>query len=196
LSIIKRFKVLCTTTLVTNYENERRAQHDALTGLLNRAGLACLYPPGAHIAGLAYTLFCIDLDGFKAVNDTYGHHIGDLLLQAVALRLRSCVKARDCVTRLGGDEFLILAHDLNAAEGAAFADRLIRHITDEPFVFAEGYPIHIGTSVGFACGPEDGDTIEGLTRKADDALYVAKQAGKSTFRRCAPVERPYFAKVS
>lgn len=157
-----------------------QVHHDALTALPNRtrfvqhldAALAEVQRPTDST-----TVLMLDLDGFKDVNDTYGHHFGDLLLVEVAQRLRRAVRPGDTVTRLSGDEFAILLTD---ARGEEVADRVITEIT-QPF-HLESMELDIGVSIGIATA-DDGDDSSTLLRKADTAMYVAKQQrlGRSRF---------------
>lgn len=123
----------------------------------------------------------LDLDGFKAVNDTYGHEIGDWLLKTVAQRLRHTMRASDLIARLGGDEFVIvLSHvkdDINISE---IAEKIIQEI-NEPFIH-EDKNIHVGTSIGInVCESLECSNGDDLVRKADEAMYLAKKSGKNRF---------------
>jgi diguanylate cyclase (GGDEF)-like protein len=161
------------------------ARHDALTDLPNRVlfmekmdeSLARL-----AAAGTRFSVFIFDLDLFKAVNDSLGHPIGDLLLKSVAARLGELVSEPDTVGRLGGDEFAILQavkHDARI-EAAALAHRLITAI-GTPYEI-EGHPVVIGISLGIAVAPEDGTESSALLKHADLALYRAKSDGRNCFR--------------
>src|SRR5205823_1592011 len=116
----------------------------------------------------------LDLDGFKEVNDTLGHHTGDLLLQAVGIRLGGTLRASDTVARLGGDEFAVLLPGDDAA-GAAAAGAKIRAALEQPFV-VDGHHLAVSASIGIAQYPEHGDDAGTLLRHADVAMYVAKRA--------------------
>ena len=160
------------------------AHHDALTDLPNRV----LFHERmeAAFARLAryqepVTVHCIDLDRFKAVNDTLGHPIGDALLKTVAERLLSCVRSTDLIARLGGDEFGILQL---ASEEALDAEVLARRVLDvlsAPYEL-DGQQVVIGASIGVAIAPQDGDTPDQLLKNADLALYRAKADGRGTHR--------------
>ena len=158
------------------------ARHDALTQLPNRVQfleeMAAAEPGlarGEHIAVL-----CIDLDHFKAVNDTLGHSLGDKLLQQVSARLWGATRENDLLARLGGDEFALLLRGVdNPAEAAAIAERIVKAMAN-PFTI-DGHQLVIGTSVGIAMAPQDGETSEILMKNADLALYKAKNEGRSTF---------------
>jgi diguanylate cyclase (GGDEF)-like protein len=164
------------------------AQHDALTDLPNRAllkerlerALAITRGQGANLAVLM-----LDLDRFKEVNDTLGHPAGDALLQAVAARLRGCVRETAFIARLGGDEFAVIEYVTNpASEAAALAEK-IRVALGEPFDLG-GHQVTTGTSVGIAIAPADGDNSEKILKSADLALYSAKNGGRGTFRFFEP----------
>jgi diguanylate cyclase (GGDEF)-like protein/PAS domain S-box-containing protein len=157
----------------------RLAFFDSLTGLPNRR----MFMEQADIAindasAGGKTLFAcyLDLDGFKNVNDSLGHHVGDSLLAEVALRLEGCIGAQDFVGRIGGDEFALLLPHATALS-ARLMGRLIIDKFDAPF-FVEGHDIRISTSIGVSVFPQDGVNVADLLRKADMALYRAKESGK------------------
>jgi diguanylate cyclase (GGDEF)-like protein len=128
---------------------------------------------------------CIDLDNFKLVNDTLGHPIGDRLLQDVAERIERVIRQRDTAARLGGDEFAVLVPEMKSPqELAVLAQRLI-DVVNEPYI-VEGHLVTVGTTIGIAVAPTDGEDADRLLRNADLALYRAKAAGKSTFRFFEP----------
>jgi diguanylate cyclase (GGDEF)-like protein len=168
------------------------ARHDKLTDLPNRAlfGERLAEAVAALDHGSSFSLLIVDLDRFKAVNDTYGHPIGDALLRAVGRRLLACshdgdTVARDTVARLGGDEFAIVAAGLGSAQDAEqFAGRIIRTLA-EPFAI-EGYRLEIGASVGIAIATQTGCEADGLLRDADMALCSAKKAGRSSYALFTP----------
>ena len=164
------------------------AQHDALTDLPNRAllrerlerALAITRGQGTNLAVLM-----LDLDRFKEVNDTLGHPAGDTLLQAVAGRLRECVRETAFIARLGGDEFAVIEYVTNpGAEAAALAER-IRIALGEPFDLGD-HQVTTGTSIGIAIAPGDGNDSEKILKSADLALYSAKNGGRGTFRFFEP----------
>lgn len=160
------------------------AETDVLTGLPNRRALmarmekALLHiPPGTTCA-----VFMMDLDGFKAVNDTHGHHVGDELLKAVGRRLTSTLRGRDFVGRLGGDEFVVLTESLAHMDDAQrLADKLINGFK-VPFDI-DGTALSVGLTIGFALSPMDGSKAKDLLQAADQALYSGKQGGKGQARR-------------
>src|SRR5882757_1249497 len=165
--------------------NRQMAHHDLLTGLPNRALNLKLFSelldgpwPQAASPASKLTVFCLDLDGFKAVNDRLGHAAGDAVLVAVADRLRASVRDADFVCRIGGDEFAILLPNITDGEAAAVARRIVSQVS-EPFQFAPTAPI--GASIGLASAPRDGVTADELLSAADRAMYEAKRRGKGGF---------------
>lgn len=121
----------------------------------------------------------IDLDNFKNINDTLGHHVGDKLLIQVGQRLSSCLRATDTVARMGGDEFILLINDIEAQEVSHVAMKLLATIA-EPYE-AEPHSLIITTSIGIAIYPHDGEDFGTLYQHADTAMYKAKQAGRHNF---------------
>ena len=164
------------------------AWRDATTQLKNRAWMSANRDgmlDRARLAGKQFRLFLIDLDHFKSVNDTFGHHVGDLLLKAVAEVLQSFERADDTVAvRLGGDEFAVMAIDHRQPEEDDFGDRLRERLNR--FVELEGHQVRIGASIGVACFPEHGPDISTLLRNADSALYAAKKGGRSSLVTFSP----------
>ena len=161
------------------------ARHDDLTSLANRAVL--LEKMEEELArarrhGSKFTLFILDLDLFKTVNDTLGHPVGDELLKVVADRLLSCIGETDTVARLGGDEFAILATvDGDQRETAiATANKLLAAVA-APYDL-DGHHLNIGTSIGIALAPEHGTAVDQLVKNADLALYRAKAEGRNAYR--------------
>ncbi len=161
------------------------AHHDTLTGLPNRTSFHDELERGLAMPGSLRGLLYIDLDGFKMVNDTRGHGIGDLLLNEVARRLRAvCGAPGMLVGRLGGDEFAVLIPHGNAGQVQAHADRVIAALSAN-YDFGYGN-IVIGASIGIALTPDHGDTAETLLARSDMALYAAKEAGRGNARLFAP----------
>ena len=163
------------------------ANHDALTGLPNRAFLhsrlaQSLSPKAkdeAKGAASLTALLLLDLDRFKEVNDTLGHAAGDKLLRMVAERLRTLLCAQDAAARLGGDEFAILHPVTDVADAGAFSQRIIGALV-APYDL-EGHQANVGASIGIALAPADGADPEALLRCADLALYRAKAQGRGVF---------------
>lgn len=170
--------------------NRQMAHHDLLTGLPNRALNLKLFADllsgpclEAGPDNSKLTVFCLDLDGFKAVNDGFGHATGDAVLVAVAKRLRASVREGDFVCRLGGDEFVALLPLISNDEAVSVARRIISCV-EEPFEFAPA--ARIGVSIGIAAAPRDGSTADELLSAADRAMYEAKRRGKGGFVVHAP----------
>ncbi len=160
-----------------------QAFHDLLTTLPNRKffneqliiALANAKRYG-HMLGVMF----IDLDRFKHINDTLGHTVGDQLLQEVAKRLKSCLRAGDTVSRWGGDEFIILLHQINNVENAAkVANRILKKM-EKPFILSK-HKLHISLSIGISIYPSDGENPENLIKNADAALYKTKDSGGSYY---------------
>jgi diguanylate cyclase (GGDEF)-like protein len=159
------------------------ARHDALTDLPNRSlfrekieDALKRVPRDEQVA-----VHCLDLDGFKSVNDALGHPVGDALLKQVADRLRAALREQDCVARLGGDEFAIVQVGAAQPEGATvLAQRMIEALT-APFEI-DGHQVIIGASVGIAIAPMDGDAADQLLKNGDMALYRSKTDGRGTYR--------------
>ena len=133
-----------------------------------------------------FALLLLDLDGFKAVNDTHGHETGDALLQAVGRRLRNCVRESDTVARTGGDEFVILLPRLGESSDAPRVAGKVLEALAEPFLLT-GRECRVGTSIGLCIAPEDGDDMETLLSRADTAMYESKARGKNTWTRYEPM---------
>ena len=159
-------------------EKEHQALHDALTGLPNRTLFRdqAAESMGArrHGAGTVSAVLLIDLDRFKEINDTLGHHIGDLLLKEVGPRLRQAVRDDDMVARFGGDEFAIFLHDVGSAELALEVAGRARAALSDPFL-VEDLLLHVEGSIGIALNPEHGDDVDLLLQRADVAMYMAKE---------------------
>jgi len=123
----------------------------------------------------------IDLDGFKAVNDTYGHDIGDMLLKAVSARIGSLLRVSDTLSRVGGDEFIVLLPEIaDSNDGLHVAGKLLDALA-EPFDIAE-QSLQVSASIGLAMYPEHGEDDQTLLKKADIAMYEAKKDGKNAVR--------------
>ena len=169
-----------------------QAFHDALTGLPNRALLHQKLDDAlaSRSKGRGVAVLYLDLDGFKAVNDTLGHHVGDELLQAMSERLLSCVRPSDTVARLGGDEFAVLVPDVTGEpEAAALAGR-ITTLLSQPYRL-QGQDVFVASSVGLALTPNDGSptTATALLGDADLAMYQAKQQRLGGYQRYQPAMR-------
>jgi diguanylate cyclase (GGDEF)-like protein/PAS domain S-box-containing protein len=153
-----------------------KALHDPLTGLPNRILLRERVEQALNQRpdGTCPALFVLDLDGFKAVNDRFGHPAGDVVLREVATRWRALLRRGETLARLGGDEFAVLAPRLASREVAAhIGARLVARL-DSPFE-VEGHPVSIGVSVGIALYPDHGGDLDTLLSCADQAMYQAKR---------------------
>jgi diguanylate cyclase (GGDEF)-like protein/PAS domain S-box-containing protein len=164
------------------------AKHDFLTGLPNRMLLndriGQAIASGRRHAKQVAVLF-LDLDGFKHINDSLGHPVGDKLLQSVAERLMACVRGSDTVSRQGGDEFVILLSDLSQSEDAAvMAGRVLRAIAQPHSI--DQHDLHVTTSIGVSVYPDDGANAESLIKNADTAMYQAKEQGRQSFQFFKP----------
>ncbi len=164
------------------------AHHDMLTGLPNRAYLTERLTTILALArrhGTLAAIMFIDLDNFKSVNDSLGHHVGDALLQVVAARIKEALREADMVSRLGGDEFLVILADFAAPEDAAkVADKLLQVISAP--IALEGRQLCANASIGISVFPRDGDNADDLIRRADAAMYSAKDHGRGHSRFYTP----------
>ena len=185
-------------SLLKNAEEEIRqlAFYDGLTGVANR--MLFMNSLEKEIASAKrhkrhFALLFLDLDQFKRINDTFGHHIGDLLLKNVSDKLQKCIRASDTasrlvennadamIARLGGDEFVILLSDIKEPEDAAMIARRILHEIPEGFNL-EGHRVAVTTSIGISIYPTDGQSAEELLKHADSAMYHAKETGKNNYQ--------------
>ena len=172
------------------------AEHDALTGLPNRVLLndrlerLCVHH--ARYGG-QFALAFLDLDHFKAINDTHGHEAGDVLLKTVARRLQDALRASDTVCRLGGDEFVLLLADLDGvAQAQALAQKVLTQVTPPcPLGPEDGAPVvEVGCSMGLAIFPQHGQDPAALLLHADQAMYAAKRSGRNRWVVYLPESRP------
>jgi len=162
---------------------DHMAHHDELTGLPNRAlffdrlGQALAY---AKRSNAGFAMMFVDLDGFKNINDTYGHDSGDALLQETARRLSGCVRDSDTVARMGGDEFAVMLLDVAAPEHISqVADKMLALLA-APFRL-KGIECHVGASIGISIFPQDGEAVDTLMNMADMAMYRVKQGAKNNY---------------
>lgn len=158
-----------------------QAYHDGLTGLPNRR----LFYEKIHesiMLAKRYThmiaVMFIDLDGFKGVNDNFGHDIGDLLLQEVGKRIQDSVRETDLVARMGGDEFTLILPHIDEKEDASLVAEKLKQVLQEPFYLKE-HLVTISSSIGISIFPDDGEDENLLVKKADDRMYQAKMASKN-----------------
>lgn len=160
------------------------ANHDHLTSLPNRRLLRdrmerAIGNAVRHNSRVA--LLFLDLDHFKVINDTLGHEVGDLLLQSVAERLRTCVREQDSIARLGGDEFVVILVDLPNNEAVATVAEKIVDSLSMPYL-AGGYDLHTSPSIGISLYPDDGNNFDALLQQADAAMYHTKENGRAGYR--------------
>lgn len=168
----------------TTHRLELLSSTDALTGVNNRfqfdKSIVEKLHNGEHENRMMALMF-IDIDNFKLINDTFGHHIGDLLLKEVIKRLRGTLRTEDFIARIGGDEFSII---INAIESIDSIDLIAQKILDSlaPDFFIEGHYIRSTVSIGIACYPYPGTTTENIVKHADVAMYHAKSLGKNNYQ--------------
>jgi diguanylate cyclase (GGDEF)-like protein len=165
-------------------EMSHLAQHDALTGLPNRTLFNDRLTQALALADRQrkrVAVMFVDLDHFKKVNDPLGHEVGDKLLQLVAARLAGCVRRSDTVSRIGGDEFVVLLSQLELEEDAALSARKILRTFAVPYII-DNKSIDISASIGGSTFPSDARDAESLLNKADTAMYEAKHFGRNTFQ--------------
>jgi diguanylate cyclase (GGDEF)-like protein/PAS domain S-box-containing protein len=157
-------------------------QHDFLTTLPNRMLFNDRLTHSLTLArrhGRALAVLFVDLDRFKQVNDSLGHPIGDLLLKTAALRLVSCVRDSDTVSRQGGDEFVVLLSEIRRTEDAALIAEKMRVAVLAPYIIAN-HDLHLSASIGISVYPDDGQDAETLIKNADTAMYHAKDSGRNS----------------
>ncbi|HEY2627666.1 MAG TPA: diguanylate cyclase, partial [Usitatibacter sp.] len=160
------------------------AHHDALTGLPNRVLLRDRIQQAiaqAHRNGTQLAVLFLDLDRFKTINDSLGHQLGDRLLQSVASRILVCVREGDTVSRVGGDEFVIVIPGIgSASDGSSVAGKILEVLASA--FHLHGNDLHVAASIGISLYPADGSDAETLMRNADTAMYHAKDSGRGNFQ--------------
>ncbi|WP_315716104.1 MULTISPECIES: GGDEF domain-containing protein [unclassified Bradyrhizobium] len=177
-----RLNKMLVAVMQAKRESDERARLDPLTGLRNRAGLIDALQSRLDAGGdRSFAVLYLDLDGFKPVNDTFGHAAGDELLKIVGRTLRQTASRGDVIARIGGDEFVVLAGDPALDHALALGERIIEVMTS-PMALPGGAHVQIGISIGIAVAPEHGTDPEALLFAADAALYEAKSSGKSCWR--------------
>jgi diguanylate cyclase len=175
--------MLAKSLAQANEELTYLASHDNLTKLPNRVLLTKRLNQAIEEAEREQRTFAVmfmDLDGYKAVNDIFGHHVGDLLLIEVATRIRKQLRPEDTIGRVGGDEFLLLTGECEPEQVASIADELVLAI-GQPFDI-DGHELRVSLSIGLAMYPSDGRTHHELLRNADAAMYHVKTQGRSAYR--------------
>lgn len=164
---------------------EQMAQFDMLTGLPNRRMLLDRLFQTVAIArrnDQKFGLLFLDLDGFKRINDTYGHDAGDRVLKTVAARLSACIRISDTAGRIGGDEFTVILGTLAHYSDAGQVAEKILSALQRPITLPDGRKDCIGSSIGISVFPEDAQDGDGLLATADDAMYAVKRSGKNAYR--------------
>ena len=158
----------------------RQANEDPLTGLANRRYLMQKME-NLFKSGKPMSLCFIDLDGFKPINDTYGHDMGDEALKVVSERFSACVRDNDVLARIGGDEFVMLFNGLDDRKVLETRVKRVLELVNEP-IWISDTRLKMGASIGLAVSPQDGKDAESLLNAADEAMYAAKQGGKNGYR--------------
>ena len=181
-------KTMESIAMATARQTAHAAEHDFLTGLPNRMLLndrvgRAIALAARHTKKVA-VLF-LDLDGFKHINDSLGHPIGDKLLQSIAKRLVDCIRGSDSVSRQGGDEFVVLLLDLEHAEDAAVTARRMLQAVAQPHPIDQR-DLHVTASIGVSVYPDDGLDADTLIKNADTAMYQAKENGRRSFQFFKP----------
>jgi len=172
--------------------NRHMAQHDHLTGLANRRLFQDRLTSAlerARRTEAQTALLVVDLDHFKEVNDTLGHHMGDLVLQRVAAMFLARVRRSDTVARTGGDEFSIILEEPTDRDRAMTVVRSLLHFLNEPLQLGDGQSVRVGASIGLAVFPEDASDMESLCIAADLRMYNSKH-DSGTFGEVKPPSTP------
>ena len=154
------------------------ALHDQITGLPNRTLLADHVRQAMTLTAKGFAVIYLDLDGFKSVNDRFGHDIGDLVLKEVAWRLTGSTRETDTAARIGGDEFVVLIRDVDNCRKAMQVAEHIRLVINRP-IRTDALEHCVGASIGISLYPADGNSLELLMRRADEAMYRAKRSGRN-----------------
>jgi diguanylate cyclase (GGDEF)-like protein len=179
------FNTMAVRLTMSRDQLQHQAHHDPLTGLPNRALFMERIGQAKNRAlrrGGDFSLLYLDLDGFKYVNDSLGHHVGDELLQIAAIRMSACLRTEDTLARLGGDEFGVLLEETDATCAAEVADRLVHALSDTSFT---EHDLSIGVSVGITTGGAH-DDIDQMLRKADASMYSVKGHGGGAWQAFDP----------
>jgi diguanylate cyclase (GGDEF)-like protein len=165
-----------------------KAERDFLTGLPNRALLADRLAQSIALVQRRrkrLAVLYVDLDNFKDINDSFGHSIGDQMLQSAAKRLEGCVRHSDTVSRQGGDEFVVLLAEVESAQDAArVSEKLIKAMAEPHLV--DGHLLMMTLSIGISLFPDDAIDAETVLTNADTAMYHAKRVGRNNYRRFTP----------
>lgn len=184
IAFLEGIAVDITEKKLSALELSLRASTDPLTGLANRAQMEASFErmiAQAKRSGEKLGVLFIDLDGFKPINDTYGHEAGDTLLREVANRLRGRVREADIAARMGGDEFVVVLWDIADMETLYRTGRTLLEELNAPYLWEET-PLRIGASIGGCLYPDHGSSVSEVLRCADKAMYTIKQSGKNALR--------------
>ena len=164
------------------------ATHDVLTGLPNRVLLLERIQHAIYVSrrsGISFAVLFMDLDGFKTINDSLGHAVGDALLVAVGQRIRACIRGEDMVSRVGGDEFVVVMSNLTSAELVEIFSENILSVLRQDFCIDETI-LRVTASIGVAVYKNSGESVDTLMKNSDAAMYEAKQNGRNTYRFFEP----------
>jgi diguanylate cyclase (GGDEF)-like protein len=169
-------------------EMSLKAERDFLTGLPNRALLSDRLTQSIALAQRhrkRLALLYVDLDNFKDINDSFGHSVGDQLLQSAAKRLEGCIRHSDTVSRQGGDEFVVLLSEVESSQDAARVSEKLITAMAEPHIIA-GHRLSVTLSIGISLFPDDGGDADAVLTNADTALYHAKRGGRNNYKWFTP----------
>ncbi|QPQ55124.1 GGDEF domain-containing protein [Allosphingosinicella flava] len=184
-----RLNRMLVSTMQAEQENDHLARHDLLTGLLNRIGLERQLEECETLANTPLTLFYLDLDGFKAVNDRMGHAAGDSLLAMVGERLQAITRGGLIAARIGGDEFVMAGSGNDRETALEVGAGIIDAIAAQPYLIGH-HAIEVGVSAGIAFSPDHGKGLADLLSAADNALYQAKSRGRCSLAVAATIGQP------
>ena len=184
--------------LILELEDQTRqafelASHDALTGLPNRRlflEMGHSHLSRAKRSRKLFGLMYVDLDRFKSINDSLGHHVGDMLLQTVATRLQSALRESDVIARMGGDEFTVILNELDSVADIVLVASKIIELISRPCTNLDGHDVQVSPSIGIAIFPQDGHNVEMLCQHADAAMYQSKRAGRGRYTFYDPALNP------
>lgn len=187
------FSIITSWLFIRTRKIQHQVLHDSLTGLPNRLLLTDRLEQTVKLSSRAkqsFALLILDLNGFKAINDTYGHHAGDEVLVYVARRLQHILRKSDTVARLGGDEFAILLTDANVAYANQLAQKIL--FSMKKTIELCDHRLYVGASLGISVFPQHGNDVQTLMRQADAAMYVAKRSnsGVATYNGTETIRQP------
>jgi diguanylate cyclase (GGDEF)-like protein len=166
---------------ISHQKLHQLATHDCLTGLPNRQlfeEIALKYLSMAQRSGDKVFILFLDLDHFKSINDTYGHDAGDFVLIKIASRIKQLLRPNDIISRIGGDEFLMILWGVDSVENVQEIIKRIQNIVSLPILYQKENKLQVGCSIGVSSYPDDGEDLKELIKKADLALYKGKEDGR------------------